>query len=83
MILHSSLRELNKLLIGLNGSTNFLSRPVLLNQSFGKKINSKKSKRTLLLEFPIFLSGLNGSTNFLLHRRKFYDINSKNINYCW
>ncbi|CAD5899256.1 conserved hypothetical protein [Carnobacterium maltaromaticum] len=37
-----------------------------MNQSFGKKINSQKSKRTLLLEFPIFLPGLNGSTNYLL-----------------
>ncbi|CAD5900178.1 conserved hypothetical protein [Carnobacterium maltaromaticum] len=36
-----------------------------MNQSFGKKMNSQKSKKTLLLEFPIFLTGLNGSTNFL------------------
>jgi 2-C-methyl-D-erythritol 4-phosphate cytidylyltransferase len=52
----------------LIGSTSFLSRPVLLSQPFGKKINSQKSKETLFLEFPIFLPGLTGSTNFLLRR---------------
>ncbi|MEG0705768.1 MAG: hypothetical protein RR451_11010, partial [Carnobacterium sp.] len=50
---------------GLNGSTNILFRPVLLSQAFGKKINSQKSKKTLFLEFAIFLPGLNGSTNIL------------------
>ncbi|MEG0782496.1 hypothetical protein, partial [Carnobacterium sp.] len=49
----------------LNGSTNFLLRLVLMSQSFGKKINSQKSKERLFLEFSIFLPGLNGSTNFL------------------
>ena len=34
-------------------------------QTFVKKINSKKSKKTLFLEFSIFRSGLTGSTNFL------------------
>ncbi|CAD5900390.1 hypothetical protein CMALT430_310011 [Carnobacterium maltaromaticum] len=36
-----------------------------MSQSFGKKINSQKSKERLFLEFPIFLPGLNVSTNFL------------------
>ncbi|CAD5901947.1 conserved hypothetical protein [Carnobacterium maltaromaticum] len=36
-----------------------------MSQSFGKKINSQKSKEPLFLEFPIFLPGLTGSTNFL------------------
>ncbi|CCO12998.2 hypothetical protein BN424_3592 [Carnobacterium maltaromaticum LMA28] len=40
-------------------------RLVLLSQSFGKKINSQKSKEPLFLEFPIFLPGLTSSTNFL------------------
>ncbi|TFJ70081.1 hypothetical protein CKN94_15810 [Carnobacterium maltaromaticum] len=40
-------------------------RLVLLSQSFGKKINSPKSKEPLFLEFPIFLPGLTSSTNFL------------------
>ena len=53
----------------LPGSTNFLLRPVLMSQSFGKKINSQKSKEPLFLEFPIFLTGLPGSTNFLFTRR--------------
>ncbi|KRN84630.1 hypothetical protein IV75_GL000161 [Carnobacterium maltaromaticum] len=52
----------------LPGSTNFLSRLVFMSQSFGKKINSQKSKEPLFLEFPIFLPGLNGSTNFLFRR---------------
>ncbi|CCO12429.2 hypothetical protein BN424_3008 [Carnobacterium maltaromaticum LMA28] len=50
-------------------STNFLFRLVLMSQSFGKKINSQKSKGTLFLEFPIFLPGLTGSTNFLFRRK--------------
>ena len=36
-----------------------------MSQSFGKKINSQKSKESLFLEFPIFLPDLTGSTNFL------------------
>ncbi|MEG1173896.1 hypothetical protein, partial [Carnobacterium sp.] len=48
-------KRLNKLFI----------RPVLMSQSFGKKINSQKSEERLFLEFSIFLPGLTGSTNFL------------------
>ena len=43
-----------------------------MSQSFGKKINSQKSKETLFLEFPIFLSGLNDSTNFLFRSETMY-----------
>ncbi|CAD5901617.1 conserved hypothetical protein [Carnobacterium maltaromaticum] len=53
----------------LSGSTNFLFRLVLMSQSFGKKINSQKSKGTLFLGFPIFLPGLTGTTNFLFRRK--------------
>ncbi|PLS34816.1 hypothetical protein CYV26_10355 [Carnobacterium maltaromaticum] len=49
----------------LNGSTNFLSRLVLLSQLFEKKTKSPQSKKILCVYFPIFLSELNGSTNFL------------------
>ncbi|CAD5901566.1 conserved hypothetical protein [Carnobacterium maltaromaticum] len=41
-------------------------RLVFMIQTFVKKINSQKSKKTLFLEFSIFRSGLTGSTNFLL-----------------
>ncbi|CAD5898484.1 conserved hypothetical protein [Carnobacterium maltaromaticum] len=40
-----------------------------MNQSFGKKINSQKSKEPLFLEFSIFLPGLTGSTKFLYKER--------------
>ena len=43
-----------------------------MSQSFGKKINSQKSKKPLFLEFPIFLPGLNGSTNFLFRSETMY-----------
>ncbi|PLS38057.1 hypothetical protein CYV26_04840 [Carnobacterium maltaromaticum] len=36
-----------------------------MSQTFGKKINSQKSKERLFLEFPIFLPGLTDSTSFL------------------
>ncbi|TFJ77706.1 hypothetical protein CKN94_00330 [Carnobacterium maltaromaticum] len=49
----------------INGSTNFLSRPVLLSQLFEKKTKSPQSKTILCVYFPIFLPELNGSTNFL------------------
>ncbi|AOA03354.1 2-C-methyl-D-erythritol 4-phosphate cytidylyltransferase [Carnobacterium maltaromaticum LMA28] len=52
-------------MIELSGSTNFLSRLVLMSQLFGKKINSQKSKEQLFFEFPIFLPELTSSTNFL------------------
>ncbi|WP_317913824.1 hypothetical protein, partial [Carnobacterium maltaromaticum] len=45
--------------------TKLFIRLVLVSQSFGKKINSLKSKEPLFLEFPIFLPGLDGSPNFL------------------
>ncbi|KRN87649.1 hypothetical protein AB6900_12395 [Carnobacterium maltaromaticum] len=53
-------------LSGLIGSTNFLSRLVLMSQSFEKKIKSPQSKKILCVYFPIFLPELVGSTNFLL-----------------
>ncbi|PLS34054.1 hypothetical protein CYV26_11105 [Carnobacterium maltaromaticum] len=42
-----------------------------MSQSFGKKINSPKSKEPHFLEFPIFLPGLDGSPNF--YSASFYE----------
>ncbi|CAD5896340.1 conserved hypothetical protein [Carnobacterium maltaromaticum] len=38
----------------LPGSTNFLSRLVFMSQSFGKKINSQKSKKHFSWNFLFF-----------------------------
>ncbi|CCO12609.2 hypothetical protein BN424_3188 [Carnobacterium maltaromaticum LMA28] len=42
-----------------------------MSQSFGKKINSQKSKEQLFLEFAIFLPGLNGLKELFIKASSF------------